>query len=132
MLTSGRIVLCADSRILLEYDDVLRRPRFDFDPGKVDIVLAYILGTVELHPTIPHGKPLPDPDDLPFLEVAAAAKVDCLVTGNIKHFPHHSRAGVRVASPADFIAIFRASEAERQNTVKKTQAGRKPLRNSRK
>jgi predicted nucleic acid-binding protein len=36
------------------------------------------------------GVPLPikleDPDDLPFLEVAAAAAADALVTGNVRHF----------------------------------------------
>jgi predicted nucleic acid-binding protein len=29
---------------------------------------------------------LPDPDDMPFLEVAAAAEASALVTGNARHY----------------------------------------------
>ena len=42
MLTSGEIVLCADARILLEYDDVLHRPEFDINPHEVDVVMGFI------------------------------------------------------------------------------------------
>ena len=45
---------------------------------------------------------LPDTDDLPFIEVAAAAGVP-LVTGNIRHFPKRSRCGVDVLSPRQFL-----------------------------
>ena len=31
MLTSNVLTLCADSRILFEYEDLLRRPRFAID-----------------------------------------------------------------------------------------------------
>jgi predicted nucleic acid-binding protein len=41
-------------------------------------------------------KPLPDPGDAPFLEVAVSSEAHCLVTGNIKHFPRGCRSGVKV------------------------------------
>ena len=35
MVSSGAVVLCLDARIFAEYDDVLARPRFGFDPDSV-------------------------------------------------------------------------------------------------
>jgi len=42
---------------------------------------------------------LPDPDDAKFLEVAASAAADALITGNLKHFPPSQRYSVPVHSP---------------------------------
>ena len=107
MLTSGDIVLCTDARILLEYDDVLRRPKFDIHPHKVDMVMEYIKNSSEVHAASPLDKPLPDEDESPFLEVAVSSNAYCLVTGNLKHFPKRCRAGVRVFSPRQFLDDFR-------------------------
>jgi predicted nucleic acid-binding protein len=49
---------------------------------------------------------IPDPADLPFAEVAVAAGVDALVTGNIRHFTFLAEYGVKVLTPAKFVAIF--------------------------
>ena len=107
MLTSGTFVLCVDARILLEYDDVLRRPKFDIAPAQADILMAYIEAFSEVYATVPLDRPLPDADDNPFLEVAAAAGAHCLITGNLKHFPERYRAGVRVQSPRQFLDDYR-------------------------
>ena len=50
---------------------------------------------------------LPDPDDEPFLEVAIAAKVKCLVTGNLAHYPLSSRKGINILSPSEFLDFYR-------------------------
>jgi hypothetical protein len=34
----------------------------------------------------PVSLPVPDPDDLPFIEVALSGAADSLVTGNTRHF----------------------------------------------
>jgi uncharacterized protein len=107
MLTSAEIVLCVDARILLEYDDVLHRPKFHIDPVKSDLLLEYIQNSSEVHSGVPLRKLLPDEDDNPFLEVALSSDAECLVTGNLKHFPTHSRAGVPVLSPTQFLDFFR-------------------------
>lgn len=106
MLTSAEIVLCVDARILLEYDEVLHRPKFDIDPAKWDLLMEYIQNSSEIHSCVPLRKGLPDEDDNPFLEVALSSDAECLVTGNLKHFPAHSRAGVRVLSPKQFLDFF--------------------------
>ena len=107
MLTSSNISLCVDSRILFEYEDVLRRPRFQIEHNMIDVVMEYIESTSEAHNTTPLQKSLPDSDDNPFLEVALSANVDCLVTGNVKHFPRDLCCGMRVLSPRKFIDIIK-------------------------
>jgi uncharacterized protein len=107
LLTTGEIILCVDARILLEYGDVLHRSRFAIATQKADVVLEYIRDSGHFPATAPVDGTLPDVDDIPFLEVALSAKAQCLVTGNLKHFPPLHRAGVRVLSPAEFLDFFR-------------------------
>jgi len=107
MLTSNSITLCVDARILFEYEDVLRRSRFKIGHDMIDIVMEYIAGASEAHSTTPLQSSLPDPDDNQFLEVAVSANVDCLVTGNLKHFPRPLRCGVKVLSPREFLDAFK-------------------------
>lgn len=54
---------------------------------------------------LPHS--LPDTDDEPFLEVAIAGKVACLVTGNSTHFPSKPCKGVKVLSPSEFLSFYK-------------------------
>lgn len=42
MVSAGVLVLQYDSRILLEYRDVLCRPKFQFNKGQIDLLLDYI------------------------------------------------------------------------------------------
>jgi predicted nucleic acid-binding protein len=68
----------------------------------VTAVLAYLETEGEPVTTRPLAAPLPDPDDLPFLEVATQAKA-WLITGNADHFPIDARGEVRVFVPAEFL-----------------------------
>ena len=103
MLTSGVFVPCVDARILLEYDEILRRPRFGFAPAQVEVVMAYMRTLAQPYATVPLPLSLPDDDDDPFLEVAIAAKAEALVTGNKAHFPPDRRLGVRILTPREFL-----------------------------
>ena len=51
----------------------------------------------------PLASRLPDAGDQPILEVAVAAGVEFLVTGNLKRYPLCRREGVRVVSPREFL-----------------------------
>ncbi|MEE9118732.1 MAG: PIN domain-containing protein, partial [Calditrichia bacterium] len=42
MVSAGILILQYDSRILLEYQEVLYRPKFQFDREHIDTLLAYI------------------------------------------------------------------------------------------
>lgn len=107
LFTSDEIILCGDSRILLEYEEVLGREHFRLDPKLVAILMEYIRKTAEFHSCKPLTKALPDSDDCCFLEVATAAHADCLITGNTRHFPPKLRCGVRVCTPADFLDMLK-------------------------
>lgn len=113
MLTTGTLVLCVDARILLEYDEVLRRSKFDIEPARVDLLMEHIVTTAEVHAADPLDVALPDVADSLFLEVALASAANFLVTGNLKHFPEHHRAGVCVVSPRAFIEEYRALRTPR-------------------
>jgi len=41
-----------------------------------------------------------------FLEVALAGKAECLVTGNLKHFPKALCQGMNVFSPSHFLEFY--------------------------
>ena len=107
MLTSDELTLCIDARIIFEYQDVLYRPKFDINTNMIDIVIEYIENRAETFSTTPLSESLPDPDDDPFMEIAISAKVDCLVTGNLKHFPERCRFGIQVFSPREFLNYFK-------------------------
>lgn len=106
-VAAGVLPLCLDERIVREYRDVLARPRLGFAAERVEALLAQAEATGEFVLATPLPHRLPDPDDDAFLEVAAAAKVDFLVTGNLRHFPPRLRAGVRVVSPREFLEALR-------------------------
>jgi uncharacterized protein len=109
LVSSGSVVLCLDARILAEYEAVLSRPRFAFDPDAVAALLDYIDFRGEVVAAPPLAKRLPDPDDEPFLEVAVASRADCLITGNVRHFPAPGRAGATVLTPAEFLEVYRSA-----------------------
>ena len=106
LIAAGRLVLCYDARILAEYDDVLRRPAFAFGEENIASFLAQIQAQGEMVAPVPLSIRLRHEDDKPFLEVAAAARVEFLVTGNLRHFPEGDWNGTRIVSPREFLDRF--------------------------
>jgi putative PIN family toxin of toxin-antitoxin system len=107
LVTAGDVAVLYDDRILAEYREVLARPRFRFATSQRAAVLDFIEAEGELVPSPPLAVTLPDPDDLPFLEVATAGAADALVTGNQRHFtPVAGAHEVRVLAPTEFITLW--------------------------
>ena len=108
LVIAGRVELVVDSRILAEYRAVLARPVFRLPADAVDRVLRVVEASEWVVPD-----PLPllttDADDQPFLEVAVAAGVDAIVTGNARH-PRQGRRkpAVLIMTPREFIDRLRA------------------------
>jgi predicted nucleic acid-binding protein len=107
MLSSGGLTLYFDARILSEYSEVLRRPKFQFHIDKVIALLDHIEHRGHIVASSPLSRLLPDPSDQSFLEVAVAGQAVCLVTGNQAHYPPKLRQGVKVFSPSEFLAFYR-------------------------
>lgn len=105
LVLSGNIRAAYDDRLLAEYREVLARPKFGFTPEEVAAVLAYLESDGERVAAPPLACELPDPDNLPFLEVAAQAKA-VLITGNTTHYPETARGGTQVVAPGEFIRAW--------------------------
>lgn len=85
----GTIIPLFHMDMIMEYEDVLCRPKFCLQPETVQYMLkAFIQFGIEVFPQ-PTGEILIDMDDLIFYEVALDKRADnaYLVTGNQKHYP---------------------------------------------
>lgn len=103
----GKIEIAYDERIIAEYGEVLRRPRFPFTRNQVEALLDEIRRVGISLVAEPAPVRLPDPDDEPFLEMARAARARAIVTGNKKHFPPRACRDILVLSPREFLDFFR-------------------------
>ncbi|PIQ89929.1 MAG: putative toxin-antitoxin system toxin component, PIN family [Candidatus Omnitrophica bacterium CG11_big_fil_rev_8_21_14_0_20_42_13] len=103
----GALELYYDARIISEYQNVLIRKKFPFNPADVDDLLAQIKACGYITTGIPLTKRLPHADDEPFLEIALGGEARYLITGNQKHYPVKRREGVLVVSPVEFLEIYR-------------------------
>ena len=107
LVSSGVLILCYDARILVEYKEVVARPKFQFDQEKISKLFSFIEVTGEIVAGRPLKVHLSDASDEMFLEVALASRVSFLITGNIKHFPVNKREGIMVGTPQEFLNYFR-------------------------
>jgi uncharacterized protein len=107
MVASGTLSLCFDARILLEYADVLVRPKFQFDKEQIHILLDQIRAEGEVVASNTLLMSLPDHADEPFLEVALSGEAECVITGNLKHFPISRCQNMKILSPNGFLDYYR-------------------------
>lgn len=100
----GQVQAVTTPAIVDEYREVAQRAKFrryGFPPLWLEFLIEESL-------RLPDPSPWPDmqgpdPKDMPFLALAKAAGA-WLITGNLKHFPEAVRCGVRVLSPAEYLA----------------------------
>jgi putative PIN family toxin of toxin-antitoxin system len=127
MVSAGELTLSFDARIISEYNEVLRRPRFGFEEEKVATLLDYIVYRGQTVASSPLSHSLPDTDDEPFLEVTLVGQSVCLVTGNQKHFPTERCQGAKIVSPNEFLIFFQNQQAEKKRiTTRSTRTRKKP------
>lgn len=107
MASAGMFQICYDARIISEYEQVLRRPKFGFHPAQTETLLEQLKACGFQAVGQPLPKLLPDVHDEPFLEVAIAAKAACLITGNLKHYPSSCSQGIRILPPQNFLTFYR-------------------------
>jgi len=107
LILSGKITLAYDSRIINEYEEVLKRKKFNFSNHNIEAIIAEIKEEGVYVSAVPLKGSLPDRDDEPFLEVALSGKINVLVTGNKKHFPEEFTKNVKILSPSEFLNVFK-------------------------
>lgn len=110
LVNTEHVTVLYDDRILAEYRDVLGRPRLRIEPTEALLILDQIEKGGMLLLAEPIEIELPDPYDLPFLEVAEAGGAAALVTGNGRHFiPRRGTTAVAVLTPAEFFTFWQQS-----------------------
>ena len=103
--------ICISPDVLTEYKEVLPRSKFRLDPQVIDEFLKALLTTAILvQPTVKIHDAR-DPDDDKFLECAAEANADYLVTWNLKDYPVPPRSyspakALRILEPKEFLRIL--------------------------
>ncbi|MGI9188898.1 MAG: putative toxin-antitoxin system toxin component, PIN family [Longimicrobiaceae bacterium] len=95
-----RELIPLDERIVAEYREVLARRKVAFDSTSVAEAVEPLERAGELVTAQPLAVELPDPSDLPFLEVAVAGEADALVMGNDRHYlARRGEVAVAIMSP---------------------------------
>jgi putative PIN family toxin of toxin-antitoxin system len=109
LVLSGDVVVAYDERDLAEHREVLARPRLGIDPREARRLLDFIVeaGAAVAEGEMATTERCPDPDDLPFIEVARAARADALVTGNRRHF--REAGAMPVLSPTELMHTLAAA-----------------------
>ncbi len=106
LAVGGAVQLCLSEPIVAEYEEVLRRPRLKIDSSRVDVALAQIRKAGVLVQPSRIVAAASDPDDDIFLECAAEAKAQYLVTGNLGDFPAGEWEGVQIVTARQFLGEF--------------------------
>lgn len=89
MVLNGAIIPCYDYRIICEYREVLKRPKFGFSNGEINALLDWFESIGQSVIAEPISKKFDDEENKKFYEVAKHCGA-ILVTGNLKHFPKES------------------------------------------
>ena len=98
LVLSGHLIPCYDHRIMLEYRQVLQRPKFRFRPSEINALLDWFKQTGRSVIPAPVDISFVDEADRKFYEVAKYCGA-VLITGNLKHFPNDDV----VMSVSDFL-----------------------------
>ncbi len=85
-ITEGIFTPVYSDDILCEYEEVLGRGHFKFDPAAISILINRIKEIGEAVSPIASEEDFPDPDDKVFFCTALASDAQ-LVTGNVMHCP---------------------------------------------
>lgn len=87
----GDLIPLLCDEIIVEYREVLARPKFKFDQRTVNIFIEGIIDRGIFVDAVPVEEIIPDPKDIVFYEVVMEGcneyEEAYLVTGNTKHFP---------------------------------------------
>jgi putative PIN family toxin of toxin-antitoxin system len=106
MLTTQQFTIALSTALILEYEDVLKRPelKISLSHQTIDDILDY-LASIALRPRLYYTwRPVVrDPKDDHLLELAWHASCEYIVTYNIRDFVGSEKFGVKAIRPIDFL-----------------------------
>lgn len=115
LVRGGAVRMCCSPALFLEYEDVLKRPAQRAVSGladeDIDAILNELAGLIEAVTTHYTWRPqLRDPADEMVLEAAVNARVDAIVTYNLRDFQPAKRFGIPVLNPEQAFKPFKLSD----------------------
>lgn len=105
-LNDSRWQVNVSTALLLEYEDVLKRPEMrDFvSESDIDVFLDGLCAIAEFHDIFYLWRlPAKDPNDAFILELAVRVNADFIITYNAKDFHAAAQFGVKLATPKEFL-----------------------------
>lgn len=112
LVKEGTILPLLHAEIIKEYNEVLRRIKFDIPEQTINDLIGYMTSLGKYCDRKESTESFPDPDDIVFYEVSLSVEDSYLITGNLKHFPKNGH----VVSPAEMLQIIHLAESK-GNTV---------------
>lgn len=103
---NGDIIPVLNDEILAEYEEVLRRPKFKFNPIAVKVFLEELKRRAVYADSAFIEEEIPDVKDIVFYAVLMEVRKEeeaYLVTGNLRHFPVRTY----VVTPKEMLDILR-------------------------
>lgn len=108
-IRQGHIRIALTVPLLIEYESVLLRPGLTpaFTPGQIQSILNY-LAALAWHQELYYlWRPcLGDPKDEMVLEAALAARMNYIITHNVRDFAPARATGVQVVTPAQALQLL--------------------------
>jgi len=112
LLRAGHWRLVLSNATLTEYEELLKREAgsLGLTLPAIDRFLDALCALAERYEPSGNWAPsLPDADDEAFAQLAAEARTDALATFNVRHFAPVRSRGIPVMTPAEFLAMLRAT-----------------------
>ena len=109
-LRHARWQLVLSNHLLFEYEEVAKRnaAEMELSLDEIDDVLDALCAVAEFCQLAPAWIPcLSDPDDEPLLQLAVEARVPIIVTRNTRHLQPAETFGIKLLTPAEFLATVR-------------------------
>jgi putative PIN family toxin of toxin-antitoxin system len=103
--------LCVSGDVYAEYEEVIRRPKFNRSEAVIESALRAIRQNGFWVKPLEKVRACTDPDDDIFLECGQAARAHYLVTGNLKDFPA-KWADTRIVTARQFLDAVAESQGE--------------------
>jgi uncharacterized protein len=106
--------LCVSGDVYAEYEEVVRRPKFNRDEAVIESALHAIRQNGFWVKPSEKVNVCSDPDDNIFLECAQAARAHYLVSGNLKDFPA-KWANTQIVTARQFLDAVAEGQGEPKN-----------------
>ena len=99
---AGQLTACVSTEVLAEYRDVLSRRKLTAITSRAQEILAALERTALSVQSTSRITASIDDDDNRFLECAAAAGAEYLITGNLRHYPE-THGATRIVNARTFL-----------------------------